>query len=113
VLTRTGGFLGVDRRVELDGATLRVSARGGAPVETRLDDATTARLARLATDARPILQSGEEAPEAMLASDDLTTHIEVADDDGSVGGDLHSGGEVPPEVEALMVALDDLARAAG
>jgi hypothetical protein len=110
VLAQRGGFLGLDRRVEADGNTLRVSNQGRPTGESPLDDETAARLATLAASARSALQASPPTPPPGLPSDDLTTRLEVDDGTGPFTVELHTGDQLPPEVVSLIAAVEDVSR---
>ena len=109
-MQRRGGFLDIDQLVEVEDGDLKVVESGEGTAPRMLDKTTAGKVDDLAWAvlALPSTAMGNPNP---LSSDDMQTVIEIDDGGRSRRFIIRSGADAPPQLSALITALDDLARA--
>jgi hypothetical protein len=103
-LRQRGGFLGLDRKIEVEDGTVSVTENGLKTKVQDLDASKTSQITELAT--AVLEKSSEIAPRSgSLASDSMETAIEIAAGSKRKVLSVNSGDRAPGELWELVGEL--------
>ena len=108
-MRRLGGFLDLDQSVEVEDRDLRVVDSGRAADVRRLDAAQAQMVDELAGAVLGLSQTAVVNPD-LPPSDDMVTELQIEAGQALRRFTVRSGAEAPPELWALVAALDEMAR---
>lgn len=110
-VTRQGGFLDVDQRVEIDDGGISVTERGVVREVTPADPNQMQRISELAKAVAelPDTQAPAAAADDAVTYDEMLTEIEIDDGDGVKRLSVPSGADAPQAVWDLIRAVDEYA----
>ena len=110
-VTRQGGFLDVDQRVEIDDGGISVTERGVVREVTPADPNQMQRISELAKAVAELPDTQEPAATAddAVTYDEMMTEIEIDDGDGVKRLSVPSGADAPQAIWDLIRAVDEYA----
>jgi hypothetical protein len=110
-VTRQGGFLDVDQKVEVDEDGVSVTERGVERQVTPVDQDRVRRVSKLAKAVAELRETAVPAPKAgdVAAYDEMLTEIEIDDGEGVRRLSVPSGADAHPAVWELISAVDQCA----
>jgi hypothetical protein len=110
-VTRQGGFLDVDQKVEVDEDGVSVTERGVERQMTPVDQDRVRLVSKLAKAVAELRETAVPAPKAgdVAAYDEMLTEIEIDDGEGVRRLSVPSGADAHPAVWELISAVDQCA----